>query len=416
MAQGPSPENPISVSAPPQEHALLVWVKEKVDRGVTHLQQGNPEMAATAFRQALEKTPAHFQARDIITHNLLTALKQCIGPLLDAGDFDAVNDHLREALALQLHGQMAQDSGFRGRFADTCYDLGKVFYRARQNEAALACVRRAIAIQPCPSYYVDLTNALGFVKSRARLQDYTRDYEPGQLGTHIFIACAPKSGSTFLKNILVQLTRFKDLFSTYAALQNEHELDLPQLAKFGMVNTVTQQHCRASEANIQLMQAFNIRPVILVRDIFDTVMSLLDFYNGGFCFSTFFDQEDFARLSEGERIDLLIEYAIPWYFQFVASWQRAEREGRLSLHWLRYEDMVADKPATIERVLGLYGITAKRHDIEGVIGASEADHRANRFNRGVTGRGQSGLTVAQRGRIAQLARYFPKADFGCLGV
>ncbi|MDG4598226.1 MAG: tetratricopeptide repeat protein [Candidatus Contendobacter sp.] len=408
-------QNSVTFSASPQDQALLLWLKSEIDSGNSHLRQGNPEEAIAAFQRALAKAPPHLAAYDVITHNLMTAYKQYIELLLQTNDFDTTNRHLPDVFALRLRGEMAGDMEFRGRFADVYYDLGKIFYRARQHEAALACVRRAIAIQPCPSYYVDLTNALGFVKTRARLADYTQDYPPEQLGRHLFIACAPKSGSTFLKNVLVKLTQFKDLFCTYAALQNEHELDLPQLAKFGRVNKVTQQHCRATEANIQLMQAFGIRPVILVRNIFDTVMSLLDFYKGGFTFSTFFDRADFDRFSDEERIDLLIEYAVPWYFQFVVSWQRAEREGRLSLCWLNYETMISDKPGTVERLLTFYGIAAPRQAIETIISASEADPRGNRFNQGIAGRGQSGLSAAQRERIIGLARFFPKADFGCLG-
>lgn len=395
---------------------MLLWIKNEIDFGNFHLQQGDPETAVTTFKRALAKMPPHLPAYDVTTHNLMIAYKQCIERLLLTNDFASINRHLQGVFALQLCSEMAQDFEFKGRFADAYYDLGKVFYRARQHEAALACVRRAIAIQPCPSYYVDLTNALGFVKMRARLADYTQDYQPEQLGRHLFIACAPKSGSTFLKNVLVKLTQFKDLFCTYAALQNEHELDLPQLAKFGRANTVTQQHCRATEANIHLMQAFCVKPIILVRNIFDTVISLLDFYKGGFTFSTFFDRDDFDQLSNEERIDLLIEYAVPWYFQFVASWQRAEREERLSLGWLNYEEMIADKPGTIERLLTFYGIAAPRQAIQDIISASEADPRNNRFNQGIAGRGQSGLTAAQRERITQLARYFPKADFRRLGV
>jgi len=89
---------------------------------------------------------------------------------------------------------------------------------------------------------------------------------------------------------------------------------------------------------------------------------------------------------------LLIEYAMPWYFQFVVSWQRAEREGRLSLCWLNYETMIADKPRTIERLLAFYGISAPRQAIQDIINASEADPRGNRFNQGIAGRGQSSLT------------------------
>lgn len=405
-----------NVARPSSDQAALERLKAEVDRGLEHLHRGDAHAAVSCFRKALELAPAQLPARDAVVHNLAIAYKQAIEDLLRAGDVAATNRSLKEAFDLELRGSMAQDPEFRGRFADAYYDLGKALHRARQFGAALACVRRAIAIQPCPSYYVDLTNALGMTRDRARLADYTTAYPPDRLGRHIFVACTPKSGSTFLKNVLVQLTQFKDLFCTYAALQNEHELDLPQLAKFGRANTVTQQHCRATEANIHLMQAFGIRPVVLVRDVFDSLVSLLDFYDGGFTFSTFFDRDDFARLGRDDRLDLLIEYVLPWYFQFVASWQRAEREGRLAMHWLTYEAMSADKPAAITAVLAFHDVTVRREDVERVVAAAEGDQRANRFNRGVVGRGRSGLSEAQRQRVVRLARFFPKADFTCLGL
>ena len=406
----------INLNVSPKEQRLALQIKDEVDLAVAKLQQGNSEMAAALLKRTLQKAPPHFPGYDIIVHNLMTALRARIAELLQAEDVTPVNPFLKDAFALQLQGQMGRDPEFRQKFADLYYNLGKDFYQARQWEASLACVRKAIEIQPCPSYYVDLTNSLGFTKTRARLQDYTQAYKSEQLGRHLFIACAPKSGSTFLKNVLVALTGFKDLFSVYAALQNEHELDLPQLAKFGAVNSVTQQHSRASEANIHLMQAFNIRPVVLVRNIFDTTISLLDFYRGGFTFSTYFDREDFVNFEQEQQIDLLIDYVLPWYFQFVASWQRVEREKRLTVYWQSYESMIADKPAALEQVLAFYGMNAPREAIEKTIHATESDNRANRFNKGVAGRGKAGLTDAQKDKIKSLARFYPRHDFGCLGL
>ena len=311
---------------------------------------------------------------------------------------------------------MAQDAAFRGKFADTFKNLGMDFFQARQYETALFFLRKAISIEPCPSYYVDLTNALAWVKTPARLRDYTKDYTEKDVGHHIFITCAPKSGSTFLKNVLVGVTDFKDLFSVYAALQNEHELDLPQFVKFGRENTVTQQHARASEANIQMMQAFGISPVVLVRNIFDSAASLLDFYTKGFTFSTFFNKEDFLAFDEEQKIDLLIQYALPWYFQFVASWQRAEKEERLEVMWLTYEEMIADKTSTVGRVLDFYGMSSSVENVRQKIADIESDGEKNRFNKGVAGRGKTLLTESQKSKIKDLARHFPSTDFSIIGL
>ncbi len=411
-----SAEHAIQVSAAPEDEALLLALKSLIDAGATALQQERFDNAIENFENALSQAPARLSAYDVATHNVLTARKRLVERLLETGNLAPVQQHLQRMFELRLRGPLAAQAEFRGRFAAAYYDLGKAFYRARAWEAALACVRQAIAIEPCPSYYVDLTNALAFVRTPARLQDYARGVTSAELGRHIFVACAPKSGSTFLKNLLTDLTGFRDVFSVYAGLQNEQDLDLPQLATFARENTVTQQHCRASEANIHLMQAFGIRPVVLVRDIFDTVISLRDFYDGGFVYSTFFEREHYIALDGDARLDLLIDFAVPWYFQFVASWQRAEREGRLPMLWLNYRDVTEHTVATLERILGFYGMRAQPHAVERIVDARRGDARGNRFNHGVPGRGVNGLSPAQRARITALGRFFPGTDFSCLGV
>ncbi len=407
---------PFELSVEENERELALQIKQDVDRGLRYLELNQADAAILAFKLAIEKSEVGSNVRDIVTHNLLTAYRKRIEELLKSGDVAPVNRYTPEVSALQLTGEMANDKTFRGKFADTFKNLGMDFFQARQHEAALFFIRKAIAIEPCPSYYVDLTNALAWVKTPARLADYTKDYTERDIGRHIFVTCTPKSGSTFLKNVLVAVTGFKDVFSVYSALQNEHELDLPQFAKFGKENKVTQQHARASEANIQMMQAFGVRPVVLVRNIFDSTASLLDFYTKGFTFSTFFNKDEFLAFDDAQKIDLLIEFAIPWYFQFVASWQRAEREGRLEMMWLTYEEMIKDKPATVQKVLEFNGLDAPLDFIQTKIAEIESDGEKNRFNKGVSGRGKVVLSEAQKSRIANLARHFPSTDFSLLGL
>jgi len=84
-------------------------------------------------------------------------------------------------------------------------------------------------------------------------------------------------------------------------------------------------------------------------------MSLLDFYNKG-AFQTSYFRADWPALDEDTKIDLLIENVVPWYFQFVASWDLAEKQKRVEVHWLSYEDLVADKPSSVLKVLEFYGL------------------------------------------------------------
>jgi hypothetical protein len=215
--------------------------------------------------------------------------------------------------------------------------------------------------------------------------------------------------------VLLKLSGYRDAFMVYSSTQFEQELYLPTLLRTARSDTVTQQHCRASDANLQLMQAFGIRPVVLVRNIFDSVMSLLDFYNAGASFFSYF-RGDYSSLDVETKIDLLIDNFVPWYFQFVSSWRRVEEQKGLDLMWLTYEEMIADKPACVRNLLGFYGLGASQHSIEEMIIETEDEKRATRFNKGVAGRGASGLNQRQKDRIRGMTRYYPTTDFSRIGL
>jgi tetratricopeptide (TPR) repeat protein len=404
------------IDTPAVDANLLAVLQQEVDLGGDALRRGKADAAVTFFQSALAKMNASFPIYDHVVHNLLTAYKTLIEQLLRTGETDTATGFLNSALSLEIEGAMADDKTFRHRFADTIQNLGLVFFENARMDESIACCRRAISIEPDPTYHVNLNNALALSRKTALLSDFTTEITPEELGRHIFIACVPKSASTFLKNVLENLTGYRELFDVYAAGQNEHDLYLPSLVEYAAVDTVTQQHCRASDANVQMMQGFGIQPIVLVRDVFDSVMSLLDFYrNQGAYFNSYF-RPDFPSLDYETQIDLIIENIIPWYFQFVASWKLAEREKRLQVMWLTYEDLITDKAGSITGVLNFYGLGASARDIGIKIKETESEARKNRFNKGVVGRGSIGISDTQKERIRHYAKYYPSTDFRLLGL
>lgn len=400
---------------PPDALNLYRILQQEIEIGVQALQREGANIAVTLFQSALQKMTADQPLYDHLVHNLLVSYRLLMEQLLRSGERSLAVDFLSAALRLEIRGNMAEDPAFLRKFASALQDLGIVFFRNGLNEASLLCCRKAISVCPGSGSYVNLTNSLAATGQHALLSDFTTEIAPEQLGRHIFIACVPKSASTFLKNLLLKLTGYRDLFAVYAAGQTEHEIYLPTLREFAHLDTVTQQHCRASDANVHLMQAFGIRPVVLVRNIFDSLMSLLDFYNEGAFKSSYF-RADWSNLDKETKIDLLIETVIPWYFQFVASWDQAEKQKRLELHWLTYEELIVDKCSAVLRLLDFYGLGASPRDIKKSISQVESNGRKNRFNKGVTGRGESGLSSRQKEQVRGLARYYPSTNFGRLGV
>lgn len=403
------------IGLPEDSRNLYSILQQEVELGRQAMQRGSADMAVTFFQSALQKLSVDQPFYDHLVHNLLLSYTLLIEQLLQKGDRSLAVDFLRAALRLEIHGDMAQDSAFLRKFAGTFENLGVVFLQHGLKQESLLCCRKTISVHAAPGSYVNLTNSLSATGQQAQLSDFTTDITPQQLGRHIFIACVPKSASTFLKNLLINLTGYRDMFAVYAAGQTEHEIYLPTLREWGHLDTVTQQHCRASDANVHLMQGFGIRPVVLVRNIFDSVMSLLDFYNKG-AFRTSYFRADWPNLDEETKIDLIIENVIPWYFQFVASWDSVEKQNRLEMHWLTYEELVADKPSSVLKVLNFYGLGAPQRGVEQRIREVESAERNNRFNKGVTGRGRSGLNESQKEQICRLTRYYPSTDFARIGL
>ena len=409
------PESVQTIDVPEDCKTLYDILHQEVDLGVQALNRGSADMAVTFFQSVLQKMSVDEPLYDHLVHDLLLSYKLLIQQLLENHDTSTAVDFVNASLSLEISGRMSGDTAFLRRFAGVFQNLAVVLFQSGLYEASLVCCRKAISVHASPGAYVNFTNALAATGGRAQLSDFTTELTTGQLGRHIFIACVPKSASTFLKNLLLRLTGYRDLFVVYAAGQTEHEIYLPTLCECADSNTVTQQHCRASDANVHLMQAFGIRPVVLVRNIFDSVMSLLDFYNGGAFKSSYF-RADWPTLDEETKIALLIENAIPWYFQFVSSWDLAEKQQRLEVHWLSYEEFIADKCSAVLRILQFYGLGAAQRGVEQCIREVESNGRKNRFNKGVAGRGRSGLTDRQKDQVRRLARYFPTTDFGRIGL
>ena len=115
-------------------------------------------------------------------------------------------------------------------------------------------------------------------------------------------------------------------------------------------------------------------------------------------------------------MDQIIDLVVPWHLEFLATWQKADRTGRLPVLWMTYAEMVQDKAAAVRRILTFYGLKAADERIAAAVAKVEASPERNRFNKGVSGRGRDGLTSEHKARILRLAAYFPGTDFTMLGI
>jgi predicted outer membrane lipoprotein len=237
----------------------------------------------------------------------------------------------------------------------------------------------------------------------------------------VVVAAAPKSGSTFLTSVLVQVTGapFFRLCSAYST--NEHDLYLPALYLVNSTGCVSQLHMKGTFHNAALLRAFGIKPVILVRDIHDIVVSLYhDFrekerdpslgsgFNG---FSFMWQDRSTRELSEAQLLAAIVDLAVPWYVNFFVSWHDLCALGMVDALWLTYEEMMRDKRGTVARVLQFLEIKDSRPVTEEML-----EQRYAKFRDGRSGGGAEVLSAEQKQRIATLFSHYRGIDFSRFGV
>ncbi len=225
----------------------------------------------------------------------------------------------------------------------------------------------------------------------------------------VFVAAAPKSGSTYLAAALAEATGFLPYFLGASHL-NEQDLYLPRLLDVWSLDIVCAQHARASQPNLALLSAFSIRPVVLVRDLGDSLVSLRDHLERETPITPIFDAgERFLPLPREAQLDALVDLVAPWYLAFHAGWARAPIETLL----LTYDELISDPAGTVARAATFAGAPLKRAPEEAV---ARVRRTKTRYNRGYAGRGAAQLSDDQRARLARLAAHYDDVDFSPLGI
>ena len=236
----------------------------------------------------------------------------------------------------------------------------------------------------------------------------------------IFLACMPKSGSSYLSEGLIQITGFPRAFArqTYDGVTffkyNEHDIYEEKLASLYKEGVVIQQHTKGTLHNYRTLAKYGIRPVVLYRNLFDVVVSLKDHLDkDSRHFPMTFFHDGYFRLSDEEKYTFIIRMTLPWYFSFMASWIEASRH--IELLEINYEEMVQDRIGTISKILHNVGIRLDRDHITNRL--SKIDPKRARTNVGVQGRGRT-LSEANQREIIELANLwqFPAEYLARVGM
>ncbi|HKD37105.1 MAG TPA: sulfotransferase domain-containing protein, partial [Pirellulales bacterium] len=205
---------------------------------------------------------------------------------------------------------------------------------------------------------------------------------------HLFIACMPKSGSTYLSTVLQEVTGFPASYVSEWGEQNEGDICERRLRRLKR-RSVIQQHIKCTQTNLKWMVKYGVRPIVLTRSLFDVVPSMHDHLvqkQGGLTCG--YVRREFWTLCWSDRCDYLIQTHLPWYFNFLLSWRDAAEQ--LAICPMSYEQLFADQVASLTIILDFHQIRASQDQLAAAIARAPAHN--TRFNVGVSGRGSRTLT------------------------
>lgn len=238
----------------------------------------------------------------------------------------------------------------------------------------------------------------------------------GGFAPSYLLVALPKSSSTYSTQALARILNadvYKDIVTQDRFTPKD--LSVPGIVNVRNKVTISQVHLVASGANLRILKNFGMPVAILLRNLFDVTVSLRDHMNGNQYFSSILIPNAYDKLSDEDKLDYIIDTAVPWMITFYVSWVRAMDQGDIDTEFVFYEDMVSEPAGFFQKICARFGRSVSDADVRKALACVEKS-AATRFNIGKPGRGASGLSEAQIARIRRHIDYYPGIDFAPLGL
>lgn len=237
----------------------------------------------------------------------------------------------------------------------------------------------------------------------------------------VMLAFPPKAAGTYFRTAAIFAVGGQLVRAVHAQGGRDAQLYLPTFVAYyaGAVtnqNLVAHVHMQALPANIQFLEMFGIRPIVMIRSIPDMLASYWDMLetdpearrDGLNCLIP----EDFADMSERAKADFLIDIVAPWYVSFFATWRRYADSDPERVCLLRYDEFVAEPAETLMRAVAHARLPRTYEDCRAALDRAWDMRDKCRYNQAVSGRGGRYFAAHHIGRLdsmigcyANLARH-----------
>ncbi len=234
----------------------------------------------------------------------------------------------------------------------------------------------------------------------------------------IYVACPPKTASTWLNHLLVELLPgFRYHYpSHHPSAQTGYDVTQPVIDELRGKLAVVRSFTTPTPENRAAMEREFGRYVVLIRDVRDIVVSLFH-HARAHPRSAFVDQgierqlpwtplpKDALDLDDERCLDIVIENMLPGLASLSLDWYEYQQEQDHVL-LLRYEDVTQNTADELSRILAHYDLDIPRLSIEAVVAKLAPTTGEFKFRKGIAGNWKNELTVRQQQRCQEIAGDF----------
>ena len=266
------------------------------------------------------------------------------------------------------------------------------------------------------SYSTHLMEALRVSNRNAIVSDFIGDVPYLQLGRYYFVTGFRVAGVELVVQCLGRLLNVPRTELRLEAYENQQFLFAPKLIQWANEDQVSGHNLIATEPDIQLMQAFAIRPVVIRRNIFDALFGLarhMATMPGDYA-GAFFGK-DFKSFNLKHQIDAVTSKFGNAYIEQCVSWSRVASNNRLDTCEIDHEDLVKEPVATIQTILDFYAKDISDEEVASVVNAVIPGEVASNQMLGL-GHGDQAFSDEQKALIHSYTQFYPDVDFRPYGL
>jgi sulfotransferase family protein len=237
----------------------------------------------------------------------------------------------------------------------------------------------------------------------------------GRARPSIVLAFPPKVGGTYLRTAAITAADGQLVRTVHAQGGRDACFYLPILLRYyagGIPGypLVTHVHMQALPANRRIMEALDLRPVIMMRSLPDILMSYLDELESDALephkWLNIRVPDSYPHLDDEAKADFVIDMMTPWYVSYFSTWlDYARTDPRVLV--LDYDDFRDDPAEALEQLLAHSRMPRPYAHCQAVLDALWQERTNFRYNKGVSGRGRLRFSAAQMERLKRQVDYYP---------